>query len=225
MTCVSVGGSVVVEVSRDEGQENANLLVRSGGDGEELVEDLGLLDAVRVLASTGLEDLSEGLVDSLGRDGNWLALVADRLEPVVLLVDIDGHGSRLLGLLGCGGVLGLGLLISSAEECFRVSLVASVGVLVLSLGLAELLLHGVEGLGVERVHLLLARLGRSEEVLDRDQSPDEGGRDGLTDVGLAGDELCELVELCRDGGPVVDLSGVVDRLGRGLDLLCALALC
>lgn len=135
---VSVGGGVVVEEGRDEGEENADLLVGGDGDGEELVEDLGLLGTVGVLrgrggsastrtaarhpkeahlASTGLEDLSESLVDTLGGDGDGLALVADSLERVVvLLLGVDGERSLLgLGLLldGSGGVFGKGSLLES----------------------------------------------------------------------------------------------------------------
>lgn len=119
-----VDRGVVVEESRDEGEEDADALVGRGGDGEELLEDLGLLRPVGVLgrmrwlvecggegrekrahlASTSLENLGERLEDALGRDGDDL-LDADSLEAFFL--GIDDERSLLLASLGCGrrGVL------------------------------------------------------------------------------------------------------------------------
>lgn len=112
-------GGVVVEVRGDEGEDDADLLVGRCGYGEETLEGLDLLVAVGVLATTGLEDGGESLVDTLGggRGGDLALDGANGLETV-LVSGGGGGGNRRLDLFGCRRS-GEGSL-SSLVESFRV---------------------------------------------------------------------------------------------------------
>ena len=134
---------VVIEEGGDEGEENSDSLIRRSGDGEESLQNLGLLSSIGVLSSqrgsvscstgrerrthlssTSFENLSERFEDPFRRDGDGLSFDTDGLEVVVLLLSLGGgirSGGFLLGSFrgsGDGNVLSQ----SFSFERFRILL-------------------------------------------------------------------------------------------------------
>lgn len=200
---VHVAGSAgrQIEARRDEGQKNADLLVVVDGDVEQLLQCPDVLQLVRVLATTLLDNGAQVLENTLSRVQNSLATSSDCDETVVsgLLNDLGAELRDLVLLL-----LFLGCLDNFLLLAHKVLLVLPVGVDVLlevAVVLLDLLADSVETATVDSVHLLgsdlLLLVGLDDNRLEVGNGLDvQLGDLAIVLLGQSRHLADELVELC-----------------------------